>query len=48
MLRIYLTLISILAACVVTGCQATSTAAPYEPANCAMVGSSCGRTHTFF
>ncbi len=27
--------------CVLAGCQATSTAGPYHPANCAMVGSRC-------
>jgi len=31
--------------CVLTACQTMSTAAPYKPGNCAMVGSSCGRTH---
>ena len=29
--------------CVLAGCQATSTAGPYHPANCAMVGSRCSR-----
>jgi hypothetical protein len=48
MLRIHQTLLAIVAMCVLAGCQATSTSAPYKPANCAMVGSSCGRTHHFF
>jgi hypothetical protein len=38
----------ITAAFALTACQATSTAKPYSPSNCAMVGSSCGRTHHFF
>ena len=46
MLRIHQTLFAIIAICVLAGCQATSTAAPYKPGNCAMVGSSCGARTT--
>ena len=29
----------------IVGCQATSDARPYKPANCAMVGSTCTRSN---
>lgn len=51
MLRIHKTTMALvlgLIACALAGCQAVSTAKPYTPENCAMVGSTCGRTHHFF
>ena len=38
-------LIVLMSLLTITGCQAVSTALPYKPANCAMVGSSCTRTN---
>ena len=43
MLRVYQTSIMLAVMLVLTACQAVSTAKPYKPANCAMVGASCGR-----
>ncbi len=46
MLKIYRTMMALLigvAAAASAGCQATSTAGAYDPANCAMVGSRCSR-----
>ena len=43
-LRTMMALIAGAAMCVLVGCQATSTAGDYRPANCAMVGSSCSQS----
>lgn len=42
MLRTHLAVFALIAGTfALAGCQATSTAGPYHPANCAMVGSRC-------
>jgi len=39
--RLMAALIAGATVCVLAGCETTSTAGSYRPANCAMVGSSC-------
>ena len=43
--RIVKALVAGAALTAIVGCQATSDARPYKPANCAMVGSTCTRSN---